>query len=152
MTQTAGWPMGSCFSQRLGPSQQTHKLNLLPVKATSRGYHKLGVGGSGAKVHPPSGHEAGEEPEGGFPPSVTEPWLGFGAAPQIFVLCNHPEVTSASTCTILGLVFYLIYDKTKVAKREEKEKKEKPHEMLFDCVNPALELGFSTTQWRMDRS
>jgi hypothetical protein len=24
--------------------------------------------------------------------------------------------------------------------------------MLFDCVNPALELGFSTTQWRMDRS
>lgn len=79
------------------------------MKATPRGYHKLG-GKSGAKFHPPSGHEAGEEPEGGFPPSVTEPWLGSGAAPQIFVLCYYPEAISAHTelrpCTKLGLLFY----------------------------------------------
>lgn len=43
--------------------------------------------------------------------------------------------------TRLGFLFN-IQTKLKLQKREEKEKKEKPHEMLFDCVNPALELDF----------
>lgn len=85
----------------------THKLKFAPRESNTQGLSQAG-GKSGAKVHPPSGHEA-EDPEGGFPPGVTEPWQGFSAVPQIFVLCNHPEATSASTCTILDLVFYLIY-------------------------------------------
>lgn len=92
LTQKGGWRKWGC-SHRLQPSRQPTISNLLPTTATPREYHKLGKN-LRPKSTLPAGTRQKQDLKVVFCPASTEPWLGLSAAPQVFVLCYYPEVTS----------------------------------------------------------
>lgn len=115
-----GWRMQSCFQRGCGPPGDPQTKLCSP-----REQHPADVA-SWAQIHPPSEHEAGVEPEGGFPPSVTEPRAGSQCSPSSICALSptrgHLSEDRALAMHYTRLVFNFYY-MTKLKLQKKKKKK-----------------------------